>query len=98
MEPLVLRFAAGRVQGKGEDCVGKFVFEGEFSDAGEVRMVKSYIDLHQVLYLGRVDGEGSVLGRWFIPPNSSGPFGLIPEIDVSQLPIAPLGAEPEDGE
>ncbi len=94
MEPLTLQFAAGRVRGEGVDCIGPFTFAGTYSDDGVVQMTKQYIGRHWVRYEGRVEGEGAIVGRWFIPPVSSGAFGFSPEIDVSQLPITPLG-EPE---
>jgi hypothetical protein len=42
MEPLMLKFAGGQVEGEGQDCVGRFTFAGEYTDAGGVSMVKQY--------------------------------------------------------
>ena len=45
-------------------------------------------------YEGRVDGEGAVVGRWSIWWGIwSGPFALMPDVDVSGLPIGEIAAE-----
>jgi hypothetical protein len=93
MEPLSLRFADGRIEGDGEDCIGRFTFRGSYTDAGAVRMVKQYVGRHAVVYDGRVDGEGVVVGRWSIASNWTGPFGLMPVIEsVAELPILAITA------
>jgi hypothetical protein len=92
MDPLFLRFNDGQIDGEGDDCIGPFTFSGSYGD-GEVRMVKQYIGRHSVLYEGRVDGEGAVIGRWFIEPFWSGPFVLAPIVEgVSALPIHAITA------
>jgi hypothetical protein len=89
MAAFTLQFAAGRVSGGGRDVVGRFTFSGEYDEAtGEVRMVKQYLGKHQVLYIGRPDGEGSILGTWSIGPSHTGPFLLRPVI------AKPTGDEP----
>ncbi|MDY3558885.1 hypothetical protein R5W23_006061 [Gemmata sp. JC673] len=93
MDELTLRFAGGRIEGEGWDCVGRFTFGGTYTDAGELSLMKQYIGQHAIRYEGRVDGEGAVIGRWTGAPGWSGPFALMPAIDdVSQLPIATVSA------
>jgi hypothetical protein len=89
MKAFVLNFTAGRITGGGRDVIGRFLFEGEYDETtGAVRMVKQYIGKHQVLYLGRPDGEGSIQGTWHIGPHHSGPFLLRPVVSK------PTGDEP----
>jgi hypothetical protein len=78
MGPLVLRFQDGRIEGEGRDIIGPFTFEGEYDEDGSIRMVKQYLGLHQVLYQGTYDGEGTIFGQWRIPPFNSGSFALSP--------------------
>lgn len=95
MEPLTLRFSTGRVEGEGEDCIGRFTFAGTYTDVGGLVMVKQYVGGHAVRYDGRVDGEGEVVGRWFVGPGWFGPFALMPLVeDVGRLPIATLLTDP----
>lgn len=89
MTSFSLRFANGLVSGEGRDMIGRFTFAGEYDETtGEVRMVKQFIGKHQVLYIGRSDGEGSIQGTWYIPGNDSGPFLLRPVLQK------PTGDEP----
>jgi hypothetical protein len=76
MEPLVLRFAGGVVEGEGRDVIGAFTFRGTYDDGGRVVMVKQYVGRHRVLYSGAYDGEGTIHGTWSIEPYWSGPFAL----------------------
>jgi hypothetical protein len=78
MGPLLLRFHDGHIDGEGRDVIGRFLFEGEYDERGGIRMVKQYIGRHQVLYEGTYDGEGTIFGRWSIPPLWSGSFALSP--------------------
>jgi hypothetical protein len=78
MDNLVLRFSAGRVEGEGRDVIGAFTFSGEYDERGTIRLVKQYLNAHQVLYVGEYDGEGTIHGRWSIPPHWSGKFALSP--------------------
>lgn len=89
MGPLVLRFADGRIEGEGRDVIGPFVFEGEYDAQGAIRMVKQYLGRHQVIYTGTYDGEGTIFGRWSIPPFWSGPFALSPVVGRAP-PDAPI--------
>jgi hypothetical protein len=89
MTPFSLTFAAGKVTGEGRDVIGRFAFSGEYTEAtGEVRLVKQYIGRHQVLYVGRPDGEGSICGTWHIGRDHSGPFLIRPVVE------RPRGEEP----
>lgn len=76
MYGVVLRFEDGAVRGSGEDCIGRFTFEGTCDTDGTVAMVKQYVGKHQVLYHGQFDGEGTIFGRWSIWPFNSGEFVL----------------------
>ncbi len=89
MTPFTLHFRAGRVTGDGRDVVGRFTFTGEYDAAtGAVRLVKQYVGKHAVLYVGRPDGEGSILGTWSMGEHYTGPFLLRPVI------AKPTGDEP----
>lgn len=91
MGDLVLHFEDGVVTGSGEDVVGKFRFDGTYDAAGNLVMVKTYLGRHQVRYVGRYDGEGTIHGTWTIEPLWSGTFALTPEPrDVAELPIRDL--------
>lgn len=77
----------GEVTGRGTDMVGVFFFRGEYNAAtGEVRMTKQYVGKHAVLYAGRGDGEGRIVGTWALPgyPSlpgySNGPFSMHPVV------------------
>jgi hypothetical protein len=95
MEPLELHFADGEIHGQGADCIGGFTFAGSYSHDGVVRMVKQYIGKHSVLYEGRVEGEGAIVGLWFIDPVWTGPFALMPIVDgVEQMAIHEIVALP----
>jgi hypothetical protein len=76
MHDVVLRFGGGTVSGEGHDCVGQFVFQGTCDSHGKVVMVKQYLGMHQVLYQGQYDGEGTLFGTWSIGPFESGEFVL----------------------
>ncbi len=94
MRRLYLHFAAGRVTGEGQDVVGRFLFTGRYDEpTGEVRLVKQYIGRHQVLYVGRPDGEGSLQGTWSIGPDWTGPFLLRPVLPrpTGEEPIQEIG-------
>ncbi|MDY3562323.1 hypothetical protein R5W23_003788 [Gemmata sp. JC673] len=94
MTPFTLRFTDGTVTGEGRDMVGAFTFAGTCDETtGAVRLVKQYVTTdgrrrHQVLYVGRPDGEGSISGTWSLGPHDSGPFLLRPRVQK------PTGDEP----
>lgn len=96
MEAFELHFRDGEVTGHGKDVIGRFVFHGEYDEkTGHIRMVKQYLGKHQVVYDGRPDGEGSILGKWSITTqvgslrwDSDGPFRLHPDVP------RPTGDEP----
>jgi hypothetical protein len=95
MHPLTLRFAGGRVEGEGADVIGRFTFRGEYDASGAVTLVKKYVGRHSVLYHGRYDGEGTILGEWSIGV-VRGPFALSPERFTvpEDAPILTVGARP----
>lgn len=96
MHDLTLHFAAGRVTGRGVDVIGPFTFAGEYDDRGHVALVKHYLGRHQVLYLGRYDGEGTIHGEWSIGEGWRGPFALSPEGHAADAdaPILTVSAAP----
>ena len=64
MEAFELHFRGGLATGHGRDVVGRFTFHGEYDEkTGRVTLVKQYLGRHQVVYDGRPDGEGSILGQ-----------------------------------
>lgn len=78
MTEFALHFADGQVTGGGVDLIGRFTVGGRYEANGDVRFVKRYVGKHDVIYEGRHDGEGTILGTWSIPPAWSGPFALRP--------------------
>jgi hypothetical protein len=81
MQNLVLEVVAGGVvRGGGEDCVGRFTFEGQFRADGSVSLIKQYIGRHRVNYEGQNSGEG-ILGTWSIEGLWTGKFALRPVAD-----------------
>jgi hypothetical protein len=97
MHNLVLRFADGTIRGDGVDIIGRFVFQGQYDDSGNVALVKHYAGQHSVRYQGHYDGEGTIYGTWSILSLWSGPFALSPErFEVpADAPILTIAAEPE---
>ena len=88
MEGMTLRFFEGNVEGEGQDCVGRFIFAGTYSESGELSMIKQYLGRHCVMYHGHVEGEGTIVGQWSFGPFGGGPFALMPVIEnVDDLPI-----------
>ncbi len=95
MEPLELHFANGQIHGGGADCVGRFTVVGSYTHDGVVRLLKQYIGKHSVLYEGRVEGEGAVVGQWFIERLWTGPFALMPIVEgVEEWAIHEIVAQP----
>jgi hypothetical protein len=94
MGPLVLQFRGGRIKGEGRDIVGPFTFKGEYDEHGAVSMVKQYHGRRrqQVFYQGTYDGEGTIFGKWRIPPFWSGSFALSPVVGraLADAPIEEL--------
>jgi hypothetical protein len=66
MRDLRLRFEAGGVIGSGHDIVGLFTVRGTIAADGSVIMVKNYLGMHTVRYVGHYDGEGLMWGQWWI--------------------------------
>lgn len=92
MEPLELFFAQGRIEGKGSDCIGPFTFIGQYTDQGQVTLVKQYLGRHAVLYRGAHDGEGTIFGQWTIEGVFTGAFAISPMTPrvASDAPIREL--------
>lgn len=65
MDNLQLNCSGAQFAGTGTDCVGDFELRGEI-EGSSVRIHKQYVDAHQVLYAGTVDGEGTMTGLWSI--------------------------------
>jgi hypothetical protein len=61
---MTLRFDQGQLEGEGQDCVGRFVIDGNYTDQGEVSFIKEYVGSHSLLYEGRVDALGLIIGEW----------------------------------
>lgn len=74
MNPLVLTFTDGKIQGSGKDIVGPFTMTGVLRD-GQVVIHKQYVDRHATKYVGQFDGEGSMQGSWHIG-DSTGTWGI----------------------
>lgn len=101
MSAFRLNFDGSAVTGHGIDVIGGFTITGDFEPGtGRVRFVKQYLGKHQVVYDGRPDGEGSILGTWTITTRwsgktwtSQGPFGLRPTLPrvTGEEPIQDLG-------
>lgn len=97
MHDLVLRFENDRVSGHGVDVIGSFIFAGTYDAQGFMTLTKQYVGQHDVLYQGRYDGEGTILGFWSIGELYRGPFALSPEefkIPVG-APILSISATPD---
>jgi len=78
MHNLVLDIAAdGTVRGSGEDCIGRFTFDGRFQPDGTISLVKQYLGRHWVSYEGHNSGEG-IFGTWNISDFWRGNFALRP--------------------
>lgn len=63
MDDLELSFENGQIRGFGTDIVGDFLLTGVIDNSG-IRMLKKYIDQHQIEYQGTYDGEGVYFGQW----------------------------------
>ncbi|MEZ6137789.1 MAG: hypothetical protein R3C53_23120 [Pirellulaceae bacterium] len=66
MHELVLSFTGDRIHGGGIDIVAPFELEGRVRKDGSVEIIKQYIGLHKVIYVGQYDGEGTLYGTWDI--------------------------------
>jgi hypothetical protein len=75
---LYLTFQDGRVQGSGDDEVGRFTMEGECASSDNYcSMTKTYVGSHGVEYRATWTGAGYA-GEWRIPDGGSGTFALWP--------------------
>ena len=77
LHDLRLTFDDGEVSGGGEDMVGRFTMTGVVQE-DRVVVSKKYVGMHTVLYSGKVDADGCIVGRWDIPGDGSGRFIWVP--------------------
>src|SRR5262249_36329150 len=65
------------VGGGGVDMVGDFIMKGDVrGDEGLVE--KSYVGRHAVLYHGKLDEKGGIVGRWRVEGDGGGHFLWVP--------------------
>jgi hypothetical protein len=81
MRGMQLRFADGRVDGLGSDCVGDFTLAGKYDlETGKVMLLKHYLEQHDVAYDGQNDADGKwVWGVWTMTHGDRGGFHLWPK-------------------
>ena len=56
----------GKIEGRGEDEVGKFDFKGSFNNnTSDCRIHKQYLGKHEIFYQGQLNQQtGQVIGSW----------------------------------
>jgi hypothetical protein len=89
MQNLWLEFREGRVKGGGSDIVGNFALRGEYEVAsGSFTILKDYLGLHTVTYVGRNENDGNWLwGVWTIRAHDRGGFHIWPKgVDDPTVP------------
>lgn len=64
MEALRMSVEQNQIFGSGIDLVGTFIFRGTISEEGRVRMTKTYLGQHAVVYMGYYDGKSRMQGDW----------------------------------
>lgn len=75
---LHLEFADGRIQGEGNDDVGRFLIQGRYNAAErECHWTKTYPGSHDVHYRGFREGKG-IWGAWEIGLFARGGFHIWP--------------------
>ena len=75
---LNLNFAGGKIEGDGNDAVGRFVIHGYYdSKTLECHWTKSYVGAHDVIYSSFREGKG-IWGKWEIPGDNIGGFHIWP--------------------
>ena len=75
---LHLNFANGKLEGDGNDDVGRFLIRGRYDAATrECHWTKSYIGAHDVFYNGYREGKG-IWGTWEITIKYHGGFHIWP--------------------
>ena len=87
MQAFELQFRHDTVSGGGFDVIGSFRILGEWeSTNGAMHFVKKYDGAHTVLYSGKPDGEGGIVGTWQLQSSNSGyrgSFALRPNLAPS---------------
>jgi hypothetical protein len=66
MDPLRVELRGDRLSGVGVDVIGPFRLDRRIDRGGKAEILKQYIGQHQVLYVGRYDGEGTFSGQWSV--------------------------------
>src|ERR1041385_1646104 len=81
MRDLYLRFANGRVEGYGADCIGVFIVHGHYDlKDGKLTLYKAYLGSHTVIYRGENENDGMwVWGIWEIRSFDRGGFHIWPK-------------------
>lgn len=73
-----LSFQDGKVEGTGQDWVGKFLLRGRYErEDGKCFLTKLYLGKHEVAYDGYNKGKG-IWGTWRIPHVGKGGFHIWP--------------------
>lgn len=76
---LDLAFAAGLLNGDGNDDVGRFIIQGQYdAKTLECSWTKTYLGAHVVFYRGFRDGKG-IWGTWEITLQNHGGFHIWPK-------------------
>ena len=102
---LDLTFAAGKLNGDGNDDVGRFNIHGQYDvKLRECWWTNTYPGRHDVFYRGYREGKG-IWGTWEITPHHHGGFHIWPkrageggiesESSVKLEPVSAIGDEIE---
>lgn len=76
---LDLTFASGRMNGDGNDDVGRFTIRGQYdAQTLECWWTKTYVGAHDVFYRGFREGKG-IWGTWEITVQDHGGFHIWPK-------------------
>ena len=87
MEAFELHFRGGAATGRGRTWSGRSPSAANTTTRpARFALVKQYLGKHQVLYVGRPDGEGCILGKWTVTGSfdghgsmvTTGPFRVTP--------------------
>jgi len=82
---LMLEFAAGQMNGNGNDDIGPFLIKGRYDASNrECYWTKSYVGRHDVFYRGFREGKG-IWGVWEIGHIGRGGFHIWPRRHESGL-------------
>lgn len=74
-----LEFNDGELKGEGTDYVGPWTLQGRYDlDSRKCKWVKSYVNKHNVNYVGTI-GDTGITGVWDIRGSNTGPFHIWPQ-------------------